>query len=115
MAKKGDKSVRIRGAFGFEVVPEDGTTVVPRAATGNYAALAEGARTAFENTCVQASRAGVTHYRWRSCGDSDVCPQCRKNDGRRFSFSKPPGMTGHPGDGRCCDHGHCRCYAEPIV
>lgn len=115
MAKRDDSRARIPGAFGFEVLPEDGITVVPRTATGDYAALANGAKASFENTRVQAHRAGATHYRWRTCGDSDVCEQCRKNDGRRFAFRKPPRATGHPGEGRCCGHGHCRCYAEPIV
>lgn len=62
----------------------------------------------------RAEEIGVTHYIWRSAGDERVCPTCAKNDGRRFSWSKPP-ASGHPGLTTCCDMGWCRCYAEAIL
>jgi len=59
--------------------------------------------------------AGVTHYRWQSAGDSDVCDVCRRHNGKRFSYDRAP-SGGHPGDGHVCGNGEvCRCYAEPII
>ena len=39
---------------------------------------------------------GVKAYRWRSCGDYDTCAACRRNNGKRFLYAKPP-ASGHPG------------------
>lgn len=56
---------------------------------------------------------GATQYLWHSADDGDDCEQCAKNNGKIFSWRKPP-ATGHPGEGKCCPHGHCRCWAEAI-
>ena len=102
-------------AFGFRTLPSDDLTVPQRAKPGDYAGASVAARASFENTRKQALKAGCTYYLWRSCGDSDVCEHCRHQNGKRFRFSAPPAVTGHPGDGRCCPHGLCRCYAEPVL
>lgn len=59
---------------------------------------------------------GITHYTWQSSGDERTCVECAKNDGKRFSWDKPP-KTGHPGEGLCCapEEGHCRCVALPYI
>jgi uncharacterized protein with gpF-like domain len=61
---------------------------------------------------------GVKAYRWRSCGDYDTCAICRRNNGKRFLYAKPP-ASGHPGTFMCDqgdgESGPCRCYDEPIV
>ena len=62
---------------------------------------------------LRQKRAGATHYIWRSCLDSDVCETCKKNDGKKFSWNNSP-KSGHPGEGKCCPEGICRCYAEAI-
>jgi hypothetical protein len=49
----------------------------------------------------------TTHYIWRTAGDKNVRPEHAENDGRIFSWNKPP-RTGHPG----AEYG-CRCWAEP--
>jgi hypothetical protein len=48
----------------------------------------------------------TTHYIWRTAGDKNVRPEHAENDGRIFSWNKPP-RTGHPG----AEYG-CRCWAE---
>lgn len=63
---------------------------------------------------IKAERVGSTSYIWRSAGDSGCCESCAKNNGKTFQWKKPP-RTGHPGEGRCCANGYCRCYAEVII
>lgn len=63
---------------------------------------------------IKQTRAGITHYIWRSSGDGDVCSDCKKNNGKKFSWDRPP-KTGHPGEGTCCPNGHCRCYPEAKI
>jgi hypothetical protein len=67
-----------------------------------------------ERVRTQAAYVGSKKYIWRSCGDGDVCPECAKNDGKRFSWSRPP-PGGHPGETTCCSSEWCRCIAEPII
>ena len=50
---------------------------------------------------------------WRSVGDSDVCPDCAKNNGKRFSYAKPQAIR-HPGEHQC-PIGWCHCIAEPVI
>lgn len=53
--------------------------------------------------------AGVTRYRWSTSGDERVRATHRANNGKVFFWSKPPAVTGHPGNDF-----QCRCIAEPI-
>jgi SPP1 gp7 family putative phage head morphogenesis protein len=71
--------------------------------------IAHARSTAAENQRKQTS-AGITRYEWMSAGDERTCPACRKNDGRKFAWDRPP-KTGHPGEGKLCPNGHCRCTA----
>jgi len=57
---------------------------------------------------------GSKQYIWRSSGDGDVCPECAKKDGKRFSWKRPP-PGGHPGETTCCSGEWCRCIAEAII
>ena len=50
---------------------------------------------------------GIREYTWRTSHDERVRPSHRANNGRVFSWSKPP-ATGHPGEDI-----QCRCVAEP--
>jgi len=58
-------------------------------------------------------RAGASHYIRRTCLDERVCETCRNNDGKKFSWNRNP-KSGHPGEGKCCPDGLCRCYAEAV-
>ena len=51
---------------------------------------------------------GIKKYEWGTAGDERVRPTHRQNDGKTFSWSKPP-KTGHPGQDI-----RCRCVALPI-
>jgi len=73
--------------------------------------LAERSRRYSEVERIKQTRLGVKYYIWRTCEDGAVCSECAKNNGKTFSWAKPP-KSGHPGDGKCCHHGHCRCYPE---
>lgn len=50
---------------------------------------------------------GLEEYTWRTVGDSDVRPDHRARDGKRFRYDNPPpdGPPGTPWG--------CRCFAEP--
>ncbi|HAW3194706.1 TPA: hypothetical protein JLS02_001922 [Escherichia coli] len=73
--------------------------------------LAENSRRYSEAERIKQSRLGIKRYIWRSCEDGDECAECAKNNGKTFSWSKPP-KSGHPGEGKCCPDGRCRCYPE---
>jgi uncharacterized protein with gpF-like domain len=83
----------------------------------NRERLAKGrARFAFDEE--RSASIGVKAYRWRSCGDFDTCTACRRNNGKRFLYAKPP-ASGHPGT-FMCDQGDgdstpCRCIDKPIT
>lgn len=62
-------------------------------------------------TQIQAERVGSKKYIWRG---SDCCPNCDKQNGKTFSWARPP-KTGHPGEGKLCPNGYCRCWAEVII
>lgn len=59
----------------------------------------------------QLHAAGVKYFIWRSVCDQRTCGACRKLDGKRFKLESPPSI-GYPGQHRCSDEEHCRCYAE---
>lgn len=63
---------------------------------------------------IQAQRIGSKEFFWRSADDGDTCPECQKNDGKKFRWDNPP-KAGLPGVGNCCPDGQCRCYAEAII
>lgn len=63
---------------------------------------------------IKQKKLGATHYIWRSAEDADTCKECAKNNGKKFSWNRPP-KTGHPGEGRCCPRSLCRCYPEAII
>ena len=77
-------------------------------------ARTEVGRTATELTKVRAQAAGITHYIWRTSGDSDVRKSHRKMNGKVIAFSKAPevdpGKHYHAGS-----FPNCRCYPEPII
>lgn len=61
----------------------------------------------------RAQSIGVTHYIWRTAGDSDVRESHFAMDGKVVAYDDPPdldGMTGNAGE-----FPNCRCYAEPIL
>ncbi|WP_240104892.1 hypothetical protein [Klebsiella pneumoniae] len=60
---------------------------------------------------IQAERVGSKRYIWH--GD-DCCPSCNRQNGKTYAWSKPP-KTGHPGEGKLCPNGYCRCWAEVII
>ncbi|MCG0458559.1 hypothetical protein L6R44_21075 [Enterobacter cloacae complex sp. ECC445] len=62
-------------------------------------------------TQIQAERIGSPGYVWQG---SDCCPACDKQAGKKFKWAKPP-KTGHPGEGKLCPNGYCRCWAEVII
>ena len=63
----------------------------------------------------RAQAAGITHYRWRSMGDSGgACPTCVSLEGKKFRLDQRP-SHGHPGEALCGERGYCRCYPEMIV
>jgi len=51
---------------------------------------------------------GIKKYEWATAGDERVRATHRRNDGKTFSWSKPP-ATGHPGQDI-----QCRCVALPV-
>jgi len=57
---------------------------------------------------IKQTRMGVKRYTWLTCSDEKTCPECAKNNGKTFSWDNPP-PTGHPGEGKSCPNGHCRC------
>ncbi|MEA5104674.1 hypothetical protein [Pantoea sp. S18] len=63
---------------------------------------------------IKHKRLGATHYIWRSADDADTCIECKKNNGKKFAWDRPP-KTGHPGEGLCCPRNLCRCYPEAII
>lgn len=62
----------------------------------------------------RAELVGATHYRWRTCRDSNVCEVCAKRDGELFAYKIEP-EHGHAGICTACPQGWCRCIAEPIL
>lgn len=70
--------------------------------------LAERSREYAKVERIKQERIGVKKYTWLSCQDERTCPECAKNNGKTFFWNKPPD-TGHPGEGKCCPNGHCRC------
>lgn len=61
-------------------------------------------------TKLRQQSAGITEYRWQTAGDERVRATHRANDGKTFSWDKPPKITGHPGTDI-----NCRCVAVPIM
>lgn len=53
---------------------------------------------------------GIEKYQWQTSGDERVRPTHRANDGKIFSWDKPPAITGHPGNDI-----NCRCVALPVL
>lgn len=62
---------------------------------------------------IKAKRVGSPGYIWHSIGEG-ACECCAKNNGKKFRWDKPP-ETGHPGEGKLCKNGHCKCWAEVII
>lgn len=80
----------------------------------NLIARTEVARTAAELTKSRATAIGITHYVWRTSGDSDVRESHKKMNGKVVEYAKPPTLS----DGTVTHAGeiyNCRCYAEVIV
>lgn len=73
--------------------------------------MIDDSRKAARDVQTQAERVGAKSYIWHG---HDCCPHCNKQNGKRFYWAKPP-KTGHPGEGRLCPNGYCRCWAEVIV
>lgn len=60
-------------------------------------------------TELRQTNIGIKSYIWNTSGDERVRARHKANDGKTFSWNKPPPFTGHPG----WDY-QCRCWAEPI-
>lgn len=77
-------------------------------------ARTEVARTASELTMTRAKSVGITHYIWRTSGDSDVRHSHKLMNGKVIAFDEPPevepGKRYHAGQ-----FPNCRCYPEPII
>jgi len=54
--------------------------------------------------------AGLNHYIWRTSQDERVRPTHQRNEGRVFSYEKPPEETGNPAEDI-----QCRCHAEAVL
>lgn len=53
---------------------------------------------------------GIGEYWWSTSLDERVRETHRSNQGKTFSWNKPPASTGHPGS-----QIRCRCTAQPII
>lgn len=53
---------------------------------------------------------GIDKYWWSTSLDERVRETHRSNQGKTFSWNKPPASTGHPGS-----QIRCRCTAQPII
>lgn len=56
---------------------------------------------------IRMQRTGIKRYIWCSVCDERTCSICRKRNGKKFYWDKPP-KGGHPGEMK-----GCRCTAEP--
>ena len=76
-------------------------------------ARTEVARVASGLTMVRAQSVGVTHYVWRTSGDSDVRQSHKDMNGKVIPLDRPPevepGKHYHAGQ-----FPNCRCYPEPV-
>lgn len=57
---------------------------------------------------MRQAQIGIKYYYWRTSEDERVRPTHEENNGKRFSWSDPPALTGNPGDDI-----QCRCTADP--
>jgi len=80
----------------------------------NLIARTEVARTASELTASRSTKIGITHYVWRTSGDSDVRESHKHMNGKVIEFKVPPevepGKYYHAGQ-----FPNCRCYMEPVI
>jgi SPP1 gp7 family putative phage head morphogenesis protein len=77
-------------------------------------ARTEVSRTASKLTEARSSHLGITHYIWRTSGDSDVRHSHKEMDGKVIAWDTPPTLS----DGSVTHAGqiyNCRCYPEPII
>ncbi|MCU1526657.1 MAG: hypothetical protein JWP75_420 [Frondihabitans sp.] len=56
---------------------------------------------------------GIREYVWLA-GDPARCEIATRNDGKVFSFERPP-PEGHPGEGECRAPDGCVCVVKPII
>lgn len=52
----------------------------------------------------RAELVGATHYRWRTCRNSDVCEICASRDGKTFAYKVKP-EHGYAGICTACPQG----------
>ena len=76
-------------------------------------ARTETAKAASIVTEVRAKEVGVTHYIWRTAGDSDVRESHAEMEGEVCAYDDPPIVDGEPLNPGMIYN--CRCYAEPII
>lgn len=77
-------------------------------------ARTEVARAAAGLTMSRAQHVGVTHYVWRTSGDSDVRESHKKMNGKVVAYAEPPEVD----PGKFYHAGmfpNCRCYMSPII
>lgn len=77
-------------------------------------ARTEIARTTSGLTLTRAQHVGVTHYVWRTSGDSDVRESHKKMNGAVIPIDTPPLLS----DGTRTHAGmiyNCRCFPDPII
>lgn len=73
-------------------------------------------QTAKLNGAIQRAQqldAGITHYKWCTCGDERVRNSHKALEGKVFEWGNPP----ENGDGRKCEPGedyNCRCIGSPV-
>lgn len=61
-------------------------------------------------TRLRQESAGIKQYIWQTSGDERVRATHKANNGKKFSWDKPPEKTGHPGTDI-----NCRCVAIPVM
>jgi SPP1 gp7 family putative phage head morphogenesis protein len=61
-------------------------------------------------TRLRQEEVGVTEYIWSTAQDERVRPTHKANEGKKFKWSKPSKITGHPGHDV-----NCRCVAIPVL
>jgi len=80
----------------------------------NLIARTEVSRVATELTKARATQAGITHYIWKTAGDSDVRSSHKHMNNKVVAFNDPPevepGKFYHAGS-----FPNCRCYVQPVI
>jgi SPP1 gp7 family putative phage head morphogenesis protein len=60
-------------------------------------------------TQIRHEAQGIERYEWSAVMDARESEECKKLNGKRFRWDKPP-KGGHPGE-----RDGCRCHAQPVI